>query len=63
MDQTFYGNKNSTAARNTQTMDDCKFSYQNNCRALQRMDDCHSFRDKIRYTTFKGWMDAIRAVK
>ena len=33
----FFGNKHSTAGRNTQTMDDCKFCYQNKCRALHAL--------------------------
>ena len=51
---TFFGNKHTTAERIIQTMDGCKFSYQNKCSALQRMDDCHSFCDKTRYTVLHG---------
>ena len=49
--RTNLANKQTTAGRNTQTRDDCKFSYQNKYRALQKMDYCHSFCDENRYTT------------
>ena len=40
----------------TQTMGDFKVSCQNKYSVLQRMDDCHSFCDTIRYTeSFKGF--------
>ena len=41
------------AERITQTMDDCKFSFQNKYSTIQRMDECHSSCDKNRYTTSK----------
>ena len=59
----FYGNKHTTTARIIQTMDDCKFSCQNEYSTLQRMDDCHSSRDKRQMHYLKGWMAAIRVVK
>ena len=37
----------------TQTMDGCKFSCQNKYSNAQRMDDCHSYCDKNRYTTWR----------
>ena len=56
-----FGNKQNTAGRNTQAMDDCKFSYQNKYRTLQRMKDCHSFCDKKRSTTSSdGWLQLER---
>ena len=42
--RTNLANKQTTAGRNTQTRE-------NKYRALQKMDYCHSFCDKNRYTT------------
>ena len=42
----FFGNKHTTAEKITQTMNDCKFSYQNKYSTLQRMDGCHFFCEK-----------------
>ena len=52
----FFRNKHTTADRNTQTMDDKinKFSCQNKYSALQRMDDCNSFCNKVRYTNSRA---------
>ena len=55
--QLFFGNKLSTAGRNTQTMGDCKISYQNKYRVLHRMDDYHHFCYQNRCTTsWDGWL-------
>ena len=53
----FFGNKNTTAKRITQTMDHGKFFFQNKCSNLQRMDECHSYSDESRYITSRdGWL-------
>ena len=49
--------KKPTAERITQTMDDCKFSCQDEYSTIQRMDECHCYCDKNRYTTSRvGWL-------
>ena len=47
----YYFGKKHTVELITQTINDCKLFCQNKCSTLQRMDDCHSFCDKIRYNT------------
>ena len=64
MEPVYVGDEHTTAERITLTKNDCKFSCQNKYSTFLRMDDCHSFYDKNRYSNyFKGWMTAIRVVK
>ena len=44
---TFFGNKHTIVEKITETMDDCEISLQNKYCIIQRMDDCHSFCDRV----------------
>ena len=59
----FFWNKHTISERITQTIGDYKVFCQNKYSTLQRMDDCHSFSDKNRYTNSKGRMASIKTVK
>ena len=60
--RTNLANKQTTAGRNTQTRDDCKFSYQNKYRTLQKWITAILSVTKTE-TLLKGRMAAIRVVK
>ena len=47
------------AERITQAIDDCKFPCQSKYSIYQKIDDCHSYSNKNRYTN----LAAIRVVK
>ena len=52
-----FGNKNTTAEKITQTMDNCNISLLNKYSILRRINACYLFRDKSRYLTPKeGWL-------
>ena len=53
IETTFFGNKNTTAGKITQSIDDCKISCQNKYNNIQRMNACYSFCGKNRCLTPK----------